>query len=88
MFVKSALSSDYKGPLKKAALRMDTLRLERDAAAAGPPKPAPLPRSPTTISGTPSTNAVSRKFKKYTHSGTFVRARLAGSRCGFVGRAY
>ena len=81
--MKSALSSDYTGPLQAAAKRMERLREEREVMARS------RSRSPEHViekSPVPklATNAVSRKFKKYTHSGSYVRAAVQPKTVGCV----
>ncbi len=84
--INSALTGTYVGPLKSAALRMTRLREERDAMASGEAaavvRRAPSPDLP---SGKPATNTITRKFKKYSHSGTYVRGAVCPSASAPVG---
>jgi hypothetical protein len=92
--INGALGADYTGPLKAAAKRMEALREARDAAASATSSAAGSAvvasadlvggrsASPPVHTFKPATNTVTRKFKRFTHSGAYVGVGLFSFVCG------
>jgi hypothetical protein len=85
--VRKALGPEYKPPHVRQDVAMETLRQQRDELASltamgrtSPVKPPPV----HTLSPKVVTRTVTRRFKKFTHSGAYVRRRL----CACVARLF